>query len=576
MRSLVSLSAPARLRGLGAFLLATLVLGTGCHWITGVPDVTRVEVAVSPKTLAVGQLGVANGVAIGKNGPITSTKIRVAYTSSDPSVATVNSVSGSIVAVGEGTTEITASTRGKSGTATLVVGKEPVTRVQPAAAVVTVDVGKTATVVLTAFGASGSTLPNRSLTIGSSAPSVATVAGTTTGNVVVTGVNLGTANITGNVEGVSFGFTVSVANISAASMRLALQKGGTKLLVSETGQLVATFFDAAGQPLSAGGRGITYTSTDVTILSVTQQGVVTGLRPGTATVTAQEQGTNVKGTIDLTVEVVPVKSLIFANRNSPVFRKGATRLVTAAALDSNGNQINRAITYRSTAPSILTINPTNGTTTPNDTGTAKLIATVDNLADTLNARVTLLPIVQVNVAPSSVQLSQGQTAQFVATVVDSLLNFVTDRKPTWSSTAPAAATVNASTGLATAIAPGQTNIQAIMERVPGEGVPVGGQAVLTVDPTRVDTLDVSSTTLTVKAATTVPITIIARSANGTQLFGRLIVPTPADAGIANASVSGSTANITGIRVGTTTITFQAINAAGQAEGKPSVVTVVVN
>jgi uncharacterized protein YjdB len=373
---------------------------------------------------------------------------------------------------------------------------------------------------------------------------------------------------------VPFTVQVNVINAPATKMDLALQKGGNTLLVSESNQLVTTFKDASDNVLSSAGRLVNYQSSDQTVASVNAAGVVTGLKAGATTITATEQGTGVSGTLALTVGSVPVKFLTFANAN-PVFRKGAPRSAAALALDSASTPISRVIAYSSSNPAVISINPTSGIATPIDVGTATLTAKVDNLTATLDVRVTLLPV-SLTVQQVATQIYPGQTVQFTAVVVDSLNNFVTDRKPTWSSSATNIATINATTGLATAVGPGQSTISAVIERVPGEGVPTGGQVILTVLPTPVDSITVSNTSITVPRGASLPVTVITRDAAGTQLFGRTIIATPTDAGIAAvSSVSGSTLVVQGISAGTTTIVLQAVNSAGIAEGKKSVITVTV-
>jgi trimeric autotransporter adhesin len=578
MRSFGPFPARYARHGLGAFLLAASMLTTGCEFLTGVPSVKRVEISLAPSSsLPVGGTGQANGTAIGdKNNAITSSKVKVAYSSSNPAVASVNQTSGAVVAISEGTADIIASSRGKSAKATLTVTPAIPVRVDFTPNPLVIEVGKTVKLDVRPQDAQGRVLTNRSISIASAAPGIVTASGTRTDNVQATGVSLGITSLNGSVDGTPFSLAVSVINPQASSLDVALQKGGTKLLVGESTQLLLTFKDAAGNPLSATGRVINYSLTDQTVASVNQAtGVVTGLKVGTTQITVTEQGTGVRKTFDLTVEVVPVKFLTFANPN-PVFRKGAPRSAEALALDSANNRLNRTVAYTSSNPAVLSVNPTSGIATPVDTGTATITATLDNLTTRLNARVTLLPIGQVTVAPLAAQVYPGQTVQYTATVIDSLNNFVTDRKPTWTSSATNVATINPTTGLASATGPGQTTISAVMDRVPGEGVPSGGQVVLTVNLTPVDSITVSSASVTVARGATVPVTIITRDAAGTQLFGRNVNATSQDAGIAIVSqVTGNTVVIQGINNGTTTIILQALNSAGIAEGKRSIITVTV-
>jgi hypothetical protein len=69
----------------------------------------------------------------------------------------------------------------------------------------------------------------------------------------------------------------------------------------------------------------------------------------------------------------------------------------------------------------------------------------------------------VTLSPAGAFLVTGETRQFVATRVDAHGNSITDRPVAWSSTNPAIATVNAQTGMVTAVAAGTTEIRATTE-----------------------------------------------------------------------------------------------------------------
>jgi protocatechuate 3,4-dioxygenase beta subunit len=73
------------------------------------------------------------------------------------------------------------------------------------------------------------------------------------------------------------------------------------------------------------------------------------------------------------------------------------------------------------------------------------------------------PTSAVTLSPAQAFFVTGETRQFVATRVDTYGNSITDRPVAWSSTNPAVATVNAQTGMVTAVAPGTAEIRATTE-----------------------------------------------------------------------------------------------------------------
>ena len=75
---------------------------------------------------------------------------------------------------------------------------------------------------------------------------------------------------------------------------------------------------------------------------------------------------------------------------------------------------------------------------------------------------TAVPVATVTVAPATKTLRVGTTAQLSAATKDSAGNTLTGRVVTWSSSAPAVATVSAS-GLVTAVSAGSATITATSE-----------------------------------------------------------------------------------------------------------------
>lgn len=69
----------------------------------------------------------------------------------------------------------------------------------------------------------------------------------------------------------------------------------------------------------------------------------------------------------------------------------------------------------------------------------------------------------ITLSPAQAFLVTGETRQLVATRVDTYGNSITDRPVAWSSTNPAVATVNAQTGMVTAVAAGTAEIRATTE-----------------------------------------------------------------------------------------------------------------
>jgi hypothetical protein len=139
----------------------------------------------------------------------------VTWASGDAAVATVSGA-GLVTAVAEGTTTITATSEGKSGTARITVRATPsgVASVEVTPAAPTIAAGSTVQLTATPKDAQGQPLSGRTVTWATNAPPAATVS--STGR--VTGVAAGTAIITATSEGIQGTSSVTVTALSPSAL----------------------------------------------------------------------------------------------------------------------------------------------------------------------------------------------------------------------------------------------------------------------------------------------------------------------------------------------------------------------
>ena len=134
-----------------------------------------------------------------------------------------------------------------------------------------------------------------------------------------------------------------------------------------------------------------WSTSNTTIASVSNAGLVTGVGEGTATITATIGG--VSGTASVTVTVRPV-SVVSVTIAGPVVL-GATvssTVVTRAA--DNSVLSGRTITYTSATTTVATVNATTGVITPVALGTSVITATAEGVSG--SATVTVIPTLEVN------------------------------------------------------------------------------------------------------------------------------------------------------------------------------------
>jgi trimeric autotransporter adhesin len=582
MRSLLTLPARALRRGLGALAVVALSGTVGCSFLTGVPDVKSVEVSLDATTIPAGTSALATCTIFGSHGSVVhSSRVICGYTSSNIAVATVNPTTGQITGVAPGTSVIEVSARGKKDTATITVTDAQPQRVQvdPPNLYLNEGPGK---LLITMFDNHGQQLPARAVTVTSGNLNIITVDNQgTSDKVFLNPVTAGSTLITVTVGSTSVTTQVTVLPPRVAKVQAVLQKGSNTIVQTENAQVAVALFAADNSSISTTGQVITYQSDDPTIASVgSQSGIVTGVLPGTTNITVNVAGTQAKATFAVTVVPIPAREVRIQNRN-PFARLGSNGTGVpssrvAFAFDSLGRQIaNRVITYRSTDPTVFQVSAV-GTVVGQKLGSALLIASADNgtIADTISLTVTPVPVVSVQVNPPQATIAQGSTQQFTAQLTDSLGITVTGRPITWTSSNPVGMPVDAN-GLVTAANFGSATIAATVDIVPGLPGRVSGQAALVATPTPIATIDVTPSTVTVKAGGSTIVQIIPRDANGKQLFNRngsinVSIDNPA---LVSADAQG---NIRGLAVGTAHVTYQALDPNGAPQGAATVITVNVN
>jgi trimeric autotransporter adhesin len=251
--------------------------------------VATVEVRPSPASVALGQTGQL--VAVPKSAGGTELLGRtVAWTTADPAIATVSG-SGVVTGVAVGEVTITATSEGKSGASRLTVSAISVATVAVDPPTTSIAEGATVELTATAKDADGATLAGRAPTWSTSDAGVASV----NANGKVTGLSAGTATISATVESKTGTAAITVIRRPVASVTLS--PSAPTVTTGKTAQLTATVKDAQGVVLQ--GRVVTWTTSAEGVAKVSGSGLVTGVAPGTATITATSEG--VSGTTTVTV-----------------------------------------------------------------------------------------------------------------------------------------------------------------------------------------------------------------------------------------------------------------------------------
>src|SRR5205809_656023 len=269
------------------------------HSGTATLTVTAVTVPVASVTVSAASASVPVGQAV----QLTATPKdasgnaltgrTVTWASSNTSVGTVNA-SGLVTGVVAGSTTITATSEGQSGTSVVTVTLVPVASVTVSPAPASVQAGQTVQLTATPKDANGNTLTGRTVTWASSNTSV----GTVNASGLVTGVVAGSTTITATSEGKSgtSAVTVTAAPVPVASVTVS--PATAAVFVGQTTQLTATPKDANGNTLT--GRTITRATSPSSIAGVNGSGLAAGVAVGSATITATSEGKSGTSTIPVT------------------------------------------------------------------------------------------------------------------------------------------------------------------------------------------------------------------------------------------------------------------------------------
>lgn len=508
------------------------------------PPVASVLVQPLTQALILGQSATFTATPRDVNGAALAGRV-VTWTSSRDSIASV-SQSGVVTTHAVGTVTVTATSEGTSGSATVTVSPVPVASVSVKPATATLTVGGTVALAAEVKDAAGASL-DRTVAWSSGDASIATVSATG----VVTAAGVGSTTITAQSEGISATATITVNRVPVSSVAIA--PATASLPVGSTVPLAVTVKDAGGSAL--GDRVVAWSSSNVTVATVSATGVVTGIAPGAVTITATSEG--VSGTAALTIVPSAIASVAVAPASASV-KVGDKVTLTATVRDASGAVVtDRPVTWVSSNTSVATVSET-GSVTANAVGSATISAMAGGKTGSATLTVTAVPVASVTVSPPSLTVSPGQAATLTATVADASGGTLTGRAVAWTSSNTSVATVSAA-GVVTAIAPGSATITATSEGM-------SGTAVVTVAVTPVATVDVNPTTATLIRGETVNLSAVLKDAGGTVLTDRVVTWTSSNNAVAVVSTTGV---VSGVAPGTATIT-----ATSEGKSATAAVTVV--
>jgi len=403
-------------------------------WHTAVCEVVVWDIPVTGVTLDKDKLELDQGTTAQLKAtvlPENATNKNVTWSSSDESIATVDQ-NGNVIAKNPGTATITVTTEDGSKTDTCeVIVTENTIHVTS----VTLDKDKLELVQGKNTQLKATVLPenatNKNVTWSSSDESITTV--DQNGN--VTAKNPGTATI--HVTTDDGGYTAyCVVTVSAKIpvTGVTLDKDKLELAQGGTGQLTAYVL-----PENATNKKVIWSSSDLSIASVDQNGNVTAKTVGNVTITVTTDDGGYTATCDVTVkEYIPVKSVTIDKYDLKII-EGETAQLIATILPENAT--NKNVTWRSNDTSVATVDQ-NGKVTAIGEGLAMIYVTTEDGNKEAGCFIYVTaktPVIGVTLNETKLELVEGGAAQLTATV---LPENATNKNVTWRSNDTSLVTVD--------------------------------------------------------------------------------------------------------------------------------------
>lgn len=284
-----------------------------------------------------------------------------------------------------------------------------------------------------------------SVTWSSSNTAVATVSNTG----LVTAVGGGNANIT--VTTVSGLKTAACAvTVVVPVTGVTLDKATHTMPDGTNVTLIATV-----APADATNKTVTWTSSDATVATVSDAGLVTALKPGVTTITATSAADNTKSaTCAVTVTAVAVTGVTL-NKDTTSIVTGLTETLVATVAPANAT--NKAVTWTTSNAAVATVSNT-GVVTAVAAGNANVTVTTTDGSFTDVCAVTVvnspIAVTGVTLNKNATSIVAGAKETLVATVAPANAS---NKNVTWTTSNGSVATVSA-TGEVTAVAVGTANI----------------------------------------------------------------------------------------------------------------------
>lgn len=521
------------------------------------------SITVAPPSVIIttGQTSQLTATVKDASGTVISGAV-VTWNVDNAAIATVSST-GLVTGQTSGAATVTATSGAAHVGVPVTVTLPPANTVIVSPSSVALLLTQTQPLTATVTDAGGHTIPGATVTWQSNNTAVATVnsAG------VVTAVLPGSATITGTSGAASGTSQVTVSLVPVR--RVVVTPDALSFTQGDPGsQLTVTLLDSVGGLLSLVGRPVTFVSNNTGVAAVSGTGFVTPGGPGQAVITVTQTGSGLSATATVSVTQIPVASVSITPALDTLI-VGQSVQLAATTKDGNGNTLTGRLVVWDGSDDNVALVSSAGKVTSLALGTMTVTATSEGKTGTATIVVIAPPVASVTISPTTQTVVVGATTPaFTAVTKDANNNVLSGRVVTFSSSDATIATIDASSGVATGVAPGTASLTATSEGV--NSTP----AALTVTPVPVGSVTVSPPSQTITDGGSASYSAIVKDGGGNTLNGRVVAWGSSDETVATVDNSG---NATSAGPGTATITATSEGQSGTAtlQVDPVVVTAVV-
>jgi uncharacterized protein YjdB len=261
---------------------------------------------------------------------------------------------------------------------------------------------------------------------------------------IVTALKAGTTTIIATTDDGAKTATCKVTVLPTPVGGISIDKSSIELFEGDIDILTATV-----TPENAGNKNLTWTSSNTNIATV-EDGVVTAIKAGTATITAKTEDGGKTATCKITVLPIPVGGITLNMTSVEIF-EGETAILTATVTPENAS--NKKVRWNSSDSSVAIVE--NGVITAIKVGVSIITVTTEDGAKTAACQLSVRSraVESISLRQESLKMKKGET-----TTLDVIITpeNATNKNVIWSSSNEAVASIN--NGKITALTSGQTTI----------------------------------------------------------------------------------------------------------------------